>query len=244
MNFGLSQKGGSPLSHLSIKFIFLLLLFIGFPYALIKTSINYQNKASGIIGQEQAVVKIQTEKQEDIKVLTQVEANTLNKINEFIQGTWVSEYDGKYKLEINTQNKFNEYYEGVKEGFGVWRAYSAVPESVSLSDGPDFIYKVNENKDIDNQASNDSSADMSDKSSSTNSAQSPNYSAYSKTQFESGNPGEPKYYFKKEQYEPGHQKEVYIYQIQQLDTEKLILIFKGGTGKNLVFIKATSSNPL
>jgi hypothetical protein len=121
-----------------VKIFFLILLFAGIPYILVSLSNRYQQKAEGIISQEGAIAEIQTENTQQMKVLTQAEANTLSKIGDFIGGTWASEADGRYKIQIDPDNKFSEYYDGSREGFGVWRAFSGAENQVNLSDSPEI----------------------------------------------------------------------------------------------------------
>jgi hypothetical protein len=45
------------------------------------------------------------------------------------------------------------------------------------------------------------------------------------------------YIFQKEQFEPGHNGEIYSYKIQQLDDLKFIILYNGGDGTPLVFTK-------
>lgn len=216
---------------LLVKILFLMVLFVGIPYILVSLSNKYQQKAEGVIDQERAIVEIQTEKTQQMKVLTQAEANTLSKIGDFISGTWVSEADGRYSIQVNPDNKFSEYYDASKEGFGVWRVFTGTQDQVDLSNSPEII---------DNS---DSSGDAPAAALAASSTGSPTSSAYTKIQFDNAAPEESKYFFQKQQYEPGHRGEKYVYQIQQLDTDKFILVYKGGTGRPLVFVRASSSSP-
>lgn len=218
-------------STLSIKVAFLIVLFAGVPYFLVSVSNKYQKKAEGVLDQESAVVEIQTESTKELKVLTQIEANTLNKITDFIGGTWISEIDGRYRIQISSDNKFEEYYDDTKEGFGVWRVFSGVKEDVDLSNSPEI---ANESSNHISSISNHTAGSPEETTSNTS-------SAYTKSQFESTSEKESKYFFQKQQYEPSHKGEKYIYQIQQLDTEKFILVYKGGAGKPLVFVRPIAS---
>lgn len=202
MNFGLLKNEKSAILAITVKVIFLLALIVGVPYVFLTVSLKYQDKASGIVEQQNTIIEIQSEKSNEIKILTQVEATTLARIHDTISGTWLSEQDGKYKLEIDSNNKFEEYYDGIKEGFGVWQVFS---KATAVDDG------ATNNTD----GKNDSTS--------------------------AEKPEDVKYFLKKEQYEQKHLKEVYLYEIQQLDTEKFVLVFKNGTGKPLLFIKATST---
>lgn len=214
-------------STFAIKIFFLIVLFFGFPYLVVSVFGKYQKDALGIIEQQNTIVEIQSDKNDEIRVLTRAEADTLTEIRKFINGTWVSEFDGRYKIVIDENNKFEEYYDDIKEGFGVWRVFSGVRESVALSSSPNFA------ADISNtEYTQDSSAPAG--------ATSP-VSAYTKNQFENQQVEDPKYFFQKQQFEERHKGEIYVYQIQQLDLEKFVLVFKNGAGKPLVFIKASSS---
>ncbi len=214
---------------LLVKIFFLIALFAGIPYVLVSLSNRYQQKAEGIIDQERAVVEIQTEKTQQMKVLTQAEANTLSKIGDFISGTWVSEADGRYVIQVDPDNKFSEYYDASKEGFGVWRVFTGSPDQVDLSGSPEIA---------DGSGLNDGASAAALSATAASPATS---SAYTKSQFDNAAPEESKYFFQKQQYEPGHKGEKYVYQIQQLDTDKFILVYKGGTGRPLVFVRATST---
>lgn len=216
---------------LFIKVAFLVGLIIGVPYFLVSISSKYQKKAEGILEQENAAIEIQNEASKELKVLTQIEASTLTRISDFIGGIWISELDGRYRIQIQPNNKFEEYYDDVKEGFGVWRVFSGMKDEVVLSDTPE----------IADTSDGSLLFDDSSLSSVETSVQSNAPSAYTKTQFDSSAEKESKYFFQKQQYEPGHKGEKYVYQIQQLDTDKFILVYKGGTGRSLVFVRATSS---
>ena len=61
--------------------------------------------------------------------------------------------------------------------------------------------------------------------------------AYTKSEFENQKVEDPKYFFQKQQFEEKHKGEIYIYQIQQLDLEKFVLVFKSGAGKPLVLLE-------
>lgn len=215
-----------------VKVIFLILLIIGVPYFVVTVSLNYKNKASGIVDMEHKVIEIQTETEKEIKILTQAEADTLNKINTMIEGVWVSEFDGRYKISIDANNKFDEFYDGVQEGFGVWRAFSGSQDLVKVSDQHTYI---DTNSDFENTG-----VDSGQSSSTNNSVDvvNPNiYSAYTKSQFEHSGSQEPKYFFQKQQFEADNKGKIFIYQIQQLDENKFVLVFKTGTGKPLVFVR-------
>lgn len=220
-----------------IKITFLIILFVGIPYFLVSVLGKYQQKATGIIDEESAVLQIQTEKEKQMKVLTQVEANTLSQINDFIGGTWVSERDGRYKIQIDLNNKFSEYYDDTKEGFGVWRVFAASQNDVDLSNSPEIAEGDETPSGVEIQ--NTPGSNTVDVTSSAEPA------AYTKKQFDNPAADDSKYFFQKQQYEPGHKGEQYVYQIQQLDTDKFILVYKGGTGRPLVFVRfvATSSLP-
>lgn len=202
-------------------------IFFGLPYLLVTFLNRYQSKALGIIEQQNTIVEIQSEKKDGIKVLTRAEADTLSDIHKFIGGTWISEFDGRYKIIIDENNKFDEYYDGVKEGFGVWRVFSGVQESVNLSTSPNFVDGIVDNGDITSTL--EASTTIS------------TLAAYTKDEFENQKVEDPKYFFQKQQFEDKHKGEIYIYQIQQLDVEKFVLVFKNGAGNPLVFIKATST---
>lgn len=214
-------------STFAIKVFFLIVIFFGFPYLLVTFLNKYQSKTLGIIEQQNTIVEIQSKKNDEIKVLTRAEADTLSDIHKFIGGTWISEFDGRYKIIVDENNKFDEYYDGVKEGFGVWRVFSGVKESVNLSTSPKF---VSDNVEGENMASTSEASTTVSTS-----------AAYTKDEFENQKVEDPKYFFQKQQFEEKHKGEIYIYQIQQLDVEKFVLVFKNGVGKPLVFIKATSS---
>lgn len=217
-------------STFSIKVFFLIVLFFGFPYVLITVLGKYQTKASGIVEQDNAIIEIYSEKNNQIKVLSRSEADTLSQIHKFISGTWISEFDGRYKLIVDENNKFEEYYDDAKEGFGVWRVFSGIRDTVNLASDPGFSSDSVQEKDS-------VSVDIDPKGESIASIP----SAYTKDQFENKKPEDPKYFFQKQQFEPSHKGEIYIYQIQQLDTEKFVLVFKNGAGVPLIFIKATST---
>lgn len=214
-------------STFAIKVFFLTVIFFGLPYLLVTFLNRYQLKALGIIEQQNTIVEIQSEKKDGIKVLTRAEADTLSDIHKFIGGTWISEFDGRYKIIIDENNKFAEYYDGVKEGFGVWRVFSGVKESVNLSTSPKFVDGIVDNADI--TSTSEASTTIS------------TLAAYTKDEFENQKVEDPKYFFQKQQFEDKHKGEIYIYQIQQLDVEKFVLVFKNGAGNPLVFIKATST---
>jgi len=220
----------------SIKVFFLVVLFFGFPYILITQFNKYQTKASGIIEQQNTIVEIQSNKAEEIKVLTQDEARTLGQIHEFIKGTWVSEFDGKYKIIVDENNKFEEYYDNEKEGFGTWRVFSSLRNKVALSEGPAFS-NVNEQVETSDTVSSSASSSSLE----TENMSLETRSAYTKSQFENEKVEDPKYFFQKQQFEPSNKGEIYIYQIQQLDTQKFVLVFKNGSGKPLVFVKENST---
>ncbi len=214
-------------STFAIKVFFLIVIFFGFPYLLVTFLNKYQSKSLGIVEQQNTIVEIQSEKNDDIKVLTRAEADTLAEIHKFIGGTWISEFDGRYKIIIEENNKFEEYYDEVKEGFGVWRVFSGVKTSVNLSTPPNFANDITEGGSI--VTTSDASTTV------------PTSAAYTKDEFENQKAEDPKYFFQKQQFEDKHKGEIYIYQIQQLDLDKFVLVFKSGAGKPLVFIKATSS---
>jgi uncharacterized protein (UPF0333 family) len=215
------------ISTFGIKIFFLIALFFGFPYLLISSFSKYQENALGIIEQQNTIVEIQSDKNDEIKVLTKAEAETLAEIHKFIVGTWITEFDGRYKIVIEENNKFEEYYDEVKEGFGVWRVFSGVRESVNLSNSPNLV------GDIDHDRYSPSILEVG----STTSVD----SAYTKSEFENQKVEDPKYFFQKQQFEEKHKGEIYIYQIQQLDLEKFVLVFKSGAGKPLIFVRATST---
>lgn len=215
------------ISTFGIKIFFLIALFFGFPYLLISSFSKYQENALGIIEQQNTIVEIQSDKNDEIKVLTKAEAETLAEIHKFIVGTWITEFDGRYKIVIEENNKFEEYYDEVKEGFGVWRVFSGVRESVNLSNSPNLV------GDIDHDRYSPSILEVG----STTSVD----AAYTKSEFENQKVEDPKYFFQKQQFEEKHKGEIYIYQIQQLDLEKFVLVFKSDTGKPLVFVRATST---
>jgi uncharacterized protein (UPF0333 family) len=215
------------ISTFGIKIFFLIALFFGFPYLLISSFSKYQENALGIIEQQNTIVEIQSDKNDEIKVLTKAEAETLAEIHKFIVGTWITEFDGRYKIVIEENNKFEEYYDEVKEGFGVWRVFSGVRESVNLSNSPNLV------GDIDHDRYSPSILEVG----STTSVD----AAYTKSEFENQKVEDPKYFFQKQQFEEKHKGEIYIYQIQQLDLEKFVLVFKSGAGKPLVFVRATST---
>lgn len=228
--YSIKQKNFFILTF-AVKITFLIVLFVGVPYVLISVSRKYERKAEGIIEQQNTLVSIQSDSIKEMKVLTQTEADTLSQISDFISGTWISEYDGKYRIEISPNNKFEEFYDNKKEGFGVWRVFSGVKEDIKLSPSPDLI----------GEGALASSGMLGDTT--AFSSTSPNGfvpSAYTKDQYESTKIDEPKYFFQKQQYEPDHKGEIYIYQIQQLDSEKFVLVFKSGSGKPLVFLKVNS----
>jgi hypothetical protein len=217
----------SSISTFAIKIFFLIVIFFGFPYLLITFFNRYQTNALGIIEQQNAIVEIQTDKSNSLKVLTRDEADTLLEIHKFISGTWVSEFDGRYKIIIDENNKFEEYYDGVKEGFGVWRVFSGIKESVNLSTSPKFASDIVSKESINN---------ISESSTTSSTA-----TAYTKDEFENQKVEDLKYFLQKQQFEDKHKGEKYIYQIQQLDLDKFILVFKDGIGKPLVFIKEVSN---
>jgi hypothetical protein len=206
------------------------LLFVGFPYFLVKVSLNYKNKAAGIIEQQNSIVQIQTgdiDASKSVKILSQEEADILRRINESISGIWISEFDGRYKIAVSQNNTFEEFYDNKKEGFGTWRAFSASKGSVNLSEKPNRIVENKDQELVDTQISSD-----------------PAFTAYSSQNSSQNKTTEPEYFFQKQQFEAEHKGEVYIYQIQQLDSEKFILVFGGGAGKPLIFVKATSTDPV
>lgn len=223
----------TSISTLGIKIFFLIVLFFGLPYLLVTLINNYQAKALGILEQQNTVMEIQTGNSSEIKVLTQAEAKTLGQIHDFIQGAWVSEYDGRYRLVVDDNSKFEEFYDGKKEGFGAWRVFSATKDKVSLSTEPEFTASNG------TSSADTSAAGLADSTASADAQ--PLQSAYTKSEFENDKIEDPKYFFQKQQFESGHKGEIYIYQIQQLDTEKFVLVFKNGAGKPLVFIRATST---
>ncbi|MCF7865739.1 MAG: hypothetical protein K9M11_04525 [Candidatus Pacebacteria bacterium] len=233
-----SEKQKNPLVlTLIVKIIFLTMLFIGVPYFFVTQLDKYQQTATGILSEENAVLKIQTDKTTQMKVLTQVEANTLSQIHDYIEGTWVSEHDGRYKIQIDLNNKFIEYYDSNKEGYGVWRVFAGSQNDVNLSDSLKIngrIYEPQEAADASSVNSNNTSTSVS--------LLSP--SAYTKSQFDNTSTDDSKFFFQKQQYESGHKGEQYVYQIQQLDTEKFVLVFKGGPGRPLVFVRTFSSSSL
>lgn len=226
------KPGNFFVSTLSIKIFFLILVFVGIPYILVLLLNRYQQKAGGILDQETAVVEIQTEKEKELKVLTQAEANTLSQINSFIGGTWVSETDGRYKIQVDLNNKFEEYYDDTKEGFGVWRVFSGTKADVDLSSSPEI---ADESLEEDSEGANTSTSDQFQNTEYTGP------SAYTKSQYENPAEEDSKFFFQKQQYEPEHKGEKYVYQIQQLDTEKFVLVYKGGKGRPLVFVRSTST---
>lgn len=214
-------------STFAIKVFFLIVIFFGFPYLLVTFLNRYQSESLGIIEQQNTIVEIQSDKNDEIRVLTRAEADTLAEIHKFIGGTWISELDGRYKIVIDENNKFEEYYDEIKEGFGVWRVFSGVKESVNLSTSPNFASDIVDREDVL----------LTPEASTTTSVS----SAYTKDEFENQKAEDPKYFFQKQQFEDKHKGEIYIYQIQQLDLDKFVLVFKNGVGKPLVFIRATSS---
>jgi hypothetical protein len=141
-------------------------------------------------------------------------------------------------MQIDENNKFEEFYDDEKEGFGVWRVFSGMKDEIKLSDSPDLIDGESGANLENTKPKGAKDANLSTTNSDTDSSVA---SAYTKDQFESAKIEEPKYFFQKQQYEPEHKGEIYIYQIQQLDSEKFVLVFKNGPGKPLVFIRATSS---
>lgn len=227
------KQGNLFISTFSIKIFFLILLFAGVPYILVSLLNRYQHKASGILDQETAVAEIQTETEKQLKILTQAEANTLSQINSFIGGTWISEGDGRYKIQIDLNNKFEEYYDDTKEGFGVWRVFSGTKATVDLSESPEIA--------DDSTSNNNSETVPTSNSTESKNEQYTGPSAYTKSQYENPSEEDSKFFFQKQQYEPEHKGEKYVYQIQQLDTEKFVLVYKGGRGTPLVFVRSTST---
>lgn len=216
-----------------LKLFFLLILFVGVPYAMAALFKKYESKATGIVGQQTDLIDAFSDTdsrdfsnsnflgaasvQDETgatgtnrraggvgpKVLSHVEAETLQKISEFIQGEWVSGQDGRYRMSIEPNNRFNEYYDNIKEGYGIWKLYSSVKVSAESESG----FGATSTKQTDRQT-------------------------------ESSEP-EYEYFFQKEQYEPNHKGEIYRYNIQQLDDQQFVLIYTAGTGKPLIFKKAS-----
>ena len=202
----------------AVKVAFLIGLIIGVPYTLMLIFQRYENKAIGVVDQQNAVVsQFTTDSTSNnspssdssngkIKVLTQEQADTLNKIRDILQGNWVSEQDGRYKLNIDSTSKFTEYYDNNKEGYGIWKV---LPQTVL------------NNKEMQSVDTSLAPTSVSDTQNSDNTI----------------------YIFQKEQYEPDHIGEIYLYQIQALDDKKFVIMFNGVKTDNgqprqpLVFVK-------
>lgn len=212
-----------------VKITFLTLLIVGFPYLVVRVGLGYKKKAVTVIEKEKReVVQIQSGIQssdtaEGLKILTKQEVETLDKIRNFIGGEWFSEHDGRYKIVIDLQNQFKEYYDDVEEGYGSWKVFSSMPSDVTLSEDSVYVTK--------NSAATNTGTTTSD----------PEYSAYTTEQYNNPLP-EPKYFFQKEQQEEKYRGRVYTYQIQQLDTEKFILVYSNGSGRQLVFVRTKPIN--
>lgn len=202
-----------------VKVAFLIGLIIGIPYVLMLIFQKYEDKALGVVEQQNSVVSQFASNSASngsldsdnpngkIKVLTQEQANTLNNIRDILQGNWVSEQDGRYRISIDSTSKFTEYYDNKREGYGVWKV---LPQTVL------------NNKDKQSVDSSLAPTSVSDSQNSDNTI----------------------YIFKKEQYEPEHRGEIYLYQIQSLDDKKFVIVFNGVQIDNiqprqpLVFVKA------
>lgn len=211
--------------RLIVKFSFLVLLIVGFPYLVVRVGLGYKQKAITVIEKEkQTVVRLEGgDTAEGMKILTKEEVETLDKIRNYIGGEWYSEHDGRYKIVIDLQNQFKEYYDDIEEGYGSWKVFSSMPSDVTLSEDSVYVTK--------NSASTNTGTTTSD----------PEYSAYTTEQYNNPLP-EPKYFFQKEQQEEKYRGRVYTYQIQQLDTEKFILVYSNGSGRQLVFVRTKPVN--
>ena len=220
MNAYSFRKKRFGIFHVIVKIVFLVTLLVGFPYLVVRVGLGYKQKAITVIEKERAeVVQLQAgDYAEGIKVLTREEVETLDKIRNFIGGEWYSEHDGRYKIVIDLNNQFREYYDDIEEGFGSWKVFSSMPQDVTLSE--DSVYV----------------SDTHITASSTEYISDPEYSAYTTEQYNSTKP-EPKYFFQKEQREEKYKGLTYVYQIQQLDTDVFILVYKNGSGKQLRFVR-------
>lgn len=199
-----------------VKIGFLIGLIVGVPYALMLIFQKYEDKAIGVVEQQNSVVSqfsstssadgSTSDSTGKMKILTQEQATTLNKIRDILDGNWVSEQDGRYRINIDSTSKFTEFYDNKKEGYGIWKVL------------PQTVLTQKEMQSVDTSLTPTSVSD-------------------------SQNTDNTIYIFQKEQYEPGHLGEIYLYQIQALDDKKFVLIFNGVTQDNgeprqpLVFLK-------
>ena len=117
----MSDSSGSGLSTFIFK-VFILVCFFGvIPVTISLVVYNYNQHAQGVINKQQAVEEVQIAVQDEVKVLTQQDAISLQKINNDITGDWVNPLEKGYRVRYEPDNSFSEYVGNRKSGYGLWR---------------------------------------------------------------------------------------------------------------------------
>jgi hypothetical protein len=147
-----STNSSSGISTFIFKFAVLLFVFGVFPVTIAYVVRNYNQNLQGITNKQQAADELQNTIQDEVKVLTQEDAVSLQKINNYIAGEWVNIEVEDYKIRYEPDNSFVEYLHGKKTGYGLWRITvnhndpsDSLSEKETVSSTPEVIdYTTND----------------------------------------------------------------------------------------------------
>lgn len=137
----------SGLFSWTIKLIIIIFVFGVFPAMVVVIAKNYDEKANSIAEVQKALIKQQEDfldKKNNVvgadsvagasinntsgagginneyKILTAEQADSLQKINSFISGNWKSKDDDLKSFSINPNGNYDEYYSDKKVSYGLW----------------------------------------------------------------------------------------------------------------------------
>ncbi|MBU3668693.1 MAG: hypothetical protein FGM57_01855 [Candidatus Taylorbacteria bacterium] len=116
------KEQGSGFFVFATKLLIALFIFGLFPVFLTLVVRNYNHRAEEIIQTSTVTDTMQSKAVEDIKVLTQEDADALQTINQHVLGDWKNPLDPEYVLRFETDNSFVEFRNGKTVGYGLWRA--------------------------------------------------------------------------------------------------------------------------
>lgn len=136
-----STNSSSGISTFIFKFGVLLFVFGVFPVTIAYVVRNYNQNLQGITNKQQAADELQNTIQDEVKVLTQEDAVSLQKINNYIAGEWVNIEEKDYKIRYEPDNSFSEHLYSKKTGYGLWRI------TVNHNDPSDSISDKGEGSD-------------------------------------------------------------------------------------------------